>query len=68
MVEVAHPLDRVRVRLCTCGRKPLHVETRGRGEHFLECPRCELRTAPFACVVDAITAWEHGQTRPWSSP
>lgn len=41
-----------------CSRQPMHVEVRGPGLHFLECPPCELRTTREPSLQQALEAWE----------
>lgn len=41
-----------------CVRQPMHVEIRGPGRHFLECPPCELRTTREPSLQEALEAWE----------
>ncbi len=58
MMQIAKRLNGT-VRACDgCQGQPVHVLVKGPGEHFLECPRCLVRTARMDSLNRALAAWE----------
>lgn len=43
-----------------CHGHPLHVHTRGKNVHHIECPRCGTRTAPTESRELALREWSRG--------
>jgi len=58
MIQHTKPL---RTIYCSdCNGNPLHVHTRGRDTHHIECPRCCTRTAPAETRELALREWSRG--------
>lgn len=59
MIQTSRRLPGTLTGCPDCGRQPFHVHVRGPGKHFMECPPCELRTARFSTLQQAVAAWEN---------
>lgn len=57
-----------RLTACRCGKQPMHVHTRGRELHHLECPPCQVRTQKFESLQLAVEAWERQEDLALMSP
>lgn len=57
MIQVEHRIAGT-LSACAHGHQPKHIEVRGKGQHFLECAPCQVRTAKFPSLQEAVEAWE----------
>lgn len=64
MLQVVHRLSGRLTECPCCKGQPIHVHVRGADLHFLECPRCQIRTNRCDTVTGAIADWEHRNTAP----
>lgn len=46
--------------ICDCGSAPRLIEVMGRGEHFVECAICGIRSKRCATPADALAVFRSG--------
>jgi hypothetical protein len=64
MLQIVRRLSGILAACTSCEGQPIHVHVRGRDSHFLECPRCAIRTRQHETITAAIADWEHRNTEP----